>query len=132
MASNYWRLRGKAKEAVDCLRKVIHYAPVQFKHIGLLSLANVFHRSHNSEDAIEVLKLAVRYAPKNPALHFTMGNVYATIFKFNESAQSYDTAVKLQPSFQAARLRKHAVLCHEKFEQALEDQHKSLQVNPLV
>ncbi len=51
-AANYWRLRGKAKESVDCLRKAIYYAPVQYKHIGLLALANVFHRSHNSEDAL--------------------------------------------------------------------------------
>jgi hypothetical protein len=49
LAANYWRIRGKPKEAIECLRKSINSAPVQFKHLGLLSLANVFHRSHNSQ-----------------------------------------------------------------------------------
>ena len=48
LASNYWRILGKPKEAIECLRKSIYSAPIHYKHLGLLSLANVFHRSHNS------------------------------------------------------------------------------------
>ena len=49
LASNFWRILGKPKEAIDCLRKSIYSAPVNYKHLGLLSLANVFHRTHNSQ-----------------------------------------------------------------------------------
>ena len=61
MASNYWRIAGRPKEAIDCLRKTIFYAPIQFKHHGLLSLANVFHRTHNSLDAVSSLGIICIY-----------------------------------------------------------------------
>ena len=116
LASNYWRISGRPKEAIgnnvinmpkktrtgwsicnhfpifslsDCLRKAIFYAPIQFKHYGLLSLANIFHRSHNSHDAVAALDLALKYTPENPAIHFTLGNVQATIMQFNQSIKSY-------------------------------------------
>ena len=127
LASNFWRILGKPKEAIECLRKSIHSSPDSFKHYGLLSLSNIFHRSHNSHDAITVLEQGIKYAPENSALYFTMGNVYATLMQFNNSAKSYNEAIKLQPDFEAARLRKYAVLCHRKLEQALEEQHKSLE-----
>ncbi len=127
LASNFWRILGKPKEAIDCLRKSIKASPPDFKHFGLLSLANVFHRTHNSHDAISALELALKFAPDNPALYFTMGNVYATLMQFNNSAKSYNEALKLQPQFDAAKLRRHAVLCHQKLENALEDQHRSLE-----
>ena len=124
LASNYWRILGKPKEAVMCLRKCINSAPVNYKHLGLLSLANVFHRTHNSQDAIATLELALKYTPENPAIHFTMGNVYATLMQFNSSAKSYADALRIQPQFEAAKSRRHAVLCHHKLEQALEEQHR--------
>merc|ERR1711935_1205210 len=127
LASNFWRILGKPKEAIDCLRKSIYSAPVNYKHLGLLSLANVFHRTHNSQDAITTLDLALKYAPENPAIFFTMGNVHATLMQFNNSAQSYADALKIQPQFDAAKSRRHAVLCHHKLEQALEEQHRSLE-----
>ena len=83
LASHYWRILGQAKEAIECLRKSIFSAPVNYKHLPLLSLANIFHRSQNSHDAIETLELALKYAPDNPAIYFTMGNVYATLLQFN-------------------------------------------------
>ena len=83
LASHYWRILGRAKEAVECLRKSIHSAPISYKHLPLLSLANIFHRSQNSHDAIETLELALKYDPDNPAIYFTLGNVYATLLNFN-------------------------------------------------
>ena len=43
------------------------------------------------------------------------------------SVKSYSEALKLQPQFEAARSRRYAVLCHHKLEQALEEQHRSLE-----
>ena len=76
------------------------------------------------QDAITTLDLALKYAPENPAIFFTMGNVHATLMQFNNSAQSYADALKIQPQFDAAKSRRHAVLCHHKLEQALEEQHR--------
>ncbi len=36
-------------------------------------------------------------------LHFTLGNVYATVMQFNNSADSYQRAVEIRPKYQAAK-----------------------------
>jgi tetratricopeptide (TPR) repeat protein len=84
------------------------------------------------KDAITVLELASKYDQDNSAIYFTMGNVYATLMQFNESAKAYSQALKFQPRFNAAKIRRHAVLCHFKLEQALEEQHRSLEVRLYV
>ena len=126
-ASNYWRIVGKPSEAIECQKKALHLAPNVWKFSALLSMANVLHRTHYSEDAVTILHKAIEITPDNPALHFTLGNIQATLLKFNESAESFDMALKLQPSFEAAARRRHAVVCHQKLEQTLEQQQHALQ-----
>lgn len=84
LASSYWRIRGRPEEAIKCLRPAIHFAPEDFKHFGLLAVANIFHRSHRSVDAVQVLKEAIKVAPQTPVLYLTLGNIYATLMRFEE------------------------------------------------
>ena len=126
-ASNYWRIIGKPHEAIDCQKKALHLAPTIWKFSALLSMANVLHRSHHSEDAVTILKNAIDITPDNPALHFTLGNIQATLLNFNESAESFRMAINLQSNFEAAKKRRHAVVCHQKIERALEEQQHALQ-----
>ena len=110
LASSFWRVLGKPVEAIDCLRKAVYYAPIQFKYYGLLSLANIYHRTHNSLDAVAALELAVNYSPDEYILHYTLGNVYATLMQFNNSIQSYSDALRIQPHMKNIKDRRHAVL----------------------
>lgn len=126
-ASNYWRVVGNADEALTCLRNAIVFAPEAQRHIGLLGLANICHRTHFSDEAISVLQKAIEYSPDKAALHFTLGNVYATMMQFNQSAESYKKALEIKPKFQAAKARRHGVICHENLERMLQRQHSSLQ-----
>ena len=126
-ASNYWRIVGRPSEAIECQKKALHLAPKIWKFSALLSMANVLHRTHHSEDAVTVLHKAIEITPDNPALHFTLGNIQATLLNFNKSAESFSMALKLQPHFEAAKRRRHAVVCHQKIEQALEEQQHALQ-----
>ena len=84
LASSYWRIAGKASETVHCLRKAIALAPFEYRHYGLLALANVFHRAHRSEDAVLVLEEALTNSPRNPVIYFAMGNVYASLMQFQK------------------------------------------------
>ena len=95
-ASNYWRIIGKPHEAIECQKKALHLAPRIWKFSALLSMANILHRTHHSEDAVAVLHKAIEITPDNPALHFTLGNIQATLLNFNESAESFSNAIKLQ------------------------------------
>jgi len=44
--------------------------------------------------------------------------------EYNKSVICFENTLKIQPDFEAAAKRKHAVLCHSKLEAALEAQHR--------
>ena len=44
--------------------------------------------------------------------------------EYNKSIICFENTLKIQPDFEAAAKRKHAVLCHSKLEGALEAQHR--------
>jgi hypothetical protein len=43
---------------------------------------------------------------------------------YNKSIICFENTLKIQPDFEAAAKRKHAVMCHQKLEAALEAQHR--------
>jgi len=77
LASFYWRAKGNGAEAVECLRRALHFCPYHFKHIPLTSLGNVLHRAHASEEAAIVIHHAIDVSPESSIAHFTLGNIYA-------------------------------------------------------
>ncbi|RWS19182.1 Tetratricopeptide repeat protein 17-like protein, partial [Leptotrombidium deliense] len=124
MASYYWRAKGNGFEAVECLRRALHCAPHNYKHIPLASLGNVLHRAHHSEEAAIVMHHAIDVSSENPISHFTLGNIYAVLADYNKSLICYENVLKLDKTFSEAKLRYHAVLCHQKVEKALRAQHE--------
>ena len=77
-AALYWRVRGQASEAVQCLRHSLYYAPREMKDVPLVSLANILHRAGLYNDALIVTNMALEIAPKVVVTHFTMANIYVS------------------------------------------------------
>jgi len=50
--------------------------------------------------------------------------VLQVLGEYNKSVICFENTLKIQPDFEAAAKRKHAVLCHAKLEGALEAQHR--------
>ncbi|CAL1274123.1 unnamed protein product [Larinioides sclopetarius] len=127
MAAYYWRIHGNATNAIECVRRALHFSPREYKDVTLINMGNILHLSHMSEEAAIVVHAAVDIAPNNAICHFTLGNIYAVLADYNKSAICFENAVKIQPDFTNAAQRYHAVMCHSKLEKALEAQHISLQ-----
>ncbi|OQR77537.1 tetratricopeptide repeat protein 17-like, partial [Tropilaelaps mercedesae] len=127
LAALYWREKGSAPAAVECLRRALHVSPHEVKDVALISLANVLHRARMSDEAAIVVHAAIDIAPDNAICHFTLGNIYAVLAEYNKSEICYENMLRLQPEFRSARQRLHAVRCHSKVEAALEKQHRELQ-----
>ncbi|GIX97906.1 tetratricopeptide repeat protein 17 [Caerostris darwini] len=127
MAAYYWRIQGNATNAIECVRRALHYSPREFKDISLINLGNILHLSHLPEEAAIVVHAAVDVAPTNAICHFTLGNIYAVLADYNKSSICFDNALQIQPDFTNAAQRYHAVMCHDKLETALESQHINLQ-----
>ena len=127
MASFYWRIKGEPYHVLECLRRALHFSPRMQKDVALISLANVLHRTRYSNEAAIVVHAALDVSKELNVNHFTLGNVYAVLAEYNKSVICFENTLKIQPDFEAAAKRKHAVLCHAKLEGALEAQHRTLQ-----
>ncbi|XP_052798048.1 tetratricopeptide repeat protein 17-like isoform X3 [Mya arenaria] len=127
MAAFYWRIKGDPYNVIECVRRALHYSPRHQKDVALISLANVLHRAQKSNEAAIVVHAALDVSKELNVNHFTLGNIYAVLGEYNKSVICFENTLKIQPDFEAAAKRKHAVLCHAKLEGALEAQHRSLQ-----
>lgn len=83
LATLYYRITGKAQEAVECCRRAVHYSPKETRTIALVNLGNILTHSHYQEDGIIVLHAAVDHAPNDPIAHYTLANSYALIGDLN-------------------------------------------------
>jgi len=77
-AALYWRVKGQASEAVQCLRHSLYYAPREMKDIPLVSLANILHRAGLYNDALIVTNMALEISPQVVVTHFTMANIFVS------------------------------------------------------
>ncbi|CAG2224007.1 Tetratricopeptide repeat protein 17 [Mytilus edulis] len=71
--------------------------------------------------AIECVRRALHFSPSLASFGFQV------LAEYNKSIICFENTLRIQPDFDAAAKRKHAVLCHAKLEEALEAQHRSLQ-----
>ncbi|XP_025087686.1 tetratricopeptide repeat protein 17-like isoform X2 [Pomacea canaliculata] len=127
MAAFYWRIKGEPFQAIECIRRALHYSPRHQKDVALISLANILHRARYSNEAAILVHSALDLSRELNVNHFTLGNIYAVLGEYNKSIICFENTLKIQPEFEAAAKRKHAVLCHSKLEAALEAQHRALQ-----
>ncbi|KAL4224492.1 Tetratricopeptide repeat protein 17 [Mactra antiquata] len=127
MAAFYWRIKGDPLNVIECVRRALHFSPRKKSDVALISLANVLHRAQKSNEAAIVVHTAIDVSRELNVNHFTLGNIYAVLGEYNKSVICFENTLRLQPDFEAAAKRKHAVICHAKLEMALEAQHRSLQ-----
>ncbi|BFZ05335.1 hypothetical protein BsWGS_08373 [Bradybaena similaris] len=127
MAAFYWRIKGNPYQAIECIRRALHHSPRLQKDVALISLANILHRARYSNEAAILVHAALEVSKELNVNHFTLGNIYAVLGEYNKSIICFENTLKIQPDFEAASKRKHAVICHSKLEMALEAQHRSLQ-----
>jgi len=129
MAANYWRIKGNAPEAIECLRKCLLHGPSEARSISvpLVSLGNILHHSQKTEDAAKLLEMAIDHDPQNSVSHYTLGNIYAALMHYNKSVSSFTYAQRLSPDLPWIEKRLAAVKCHQRLERSLEEQHLQLQ-----
>ena len=102
----------------------VHLGARVERFVPLVDLGVVLHRCRHSESGAVVLHAAVDHHDQSPEAHYALGNAYAVLGDYNRSATCFNNTVKLEPGHEGARKRRHAVLCHDRLETALETQHK--------
>lgn len=83
MATLYYRIIGKAREAIECCQRALYYSPREARTIALVNMGNILTHSQHQEDGIIVLHAAVDHTPSDPIGHYTLANSYALIGDLN-------------------------------------------------
>lgn len=83
LATLYYRIIGKALEAIECCRRALYYSPRKTRTIALVNMGNILTHTHHQEDGIIVLHAAVDHTPSDPIAHYTLANSYALIGDLN-------------------------------------------------
>jgi len=100
---NVWRVKGETSLAVECFRKALS---LEIQNTdALLNLACSLHNVGHSQDAEHLLRTALEVVPNSVLHHFTLGNVLIAQDEVDAAAQSFQTALSLQPSFSIAQDR---------------------------
>lgn len=140
LAAFYWRIKGSATPAIECLRRALHFSPRRFVDIALVSLANVLHLGKRSQDAAVLMHAALQISPNRENHHFMLGNVFAVLGDYNASKVHYQTALDIRASrrsqeegaihsmqVEETKQRLHAVQCLQALTTALEQEHAQLE-----
>ncbi|EFO83840.1 hypothetical protein CRE_14895 [Caenorhabditis remanei] len=112
LSSLYWRVTGNAENAMGCLRCALHTAPPHMRDVALVSLANICHQAGLLNSALISAGAALSASPRLVAIHFTLGNIYASIGDYQRALNFYYSTLSLQSNFQPAKDRIRTIYCH--------------------
>ncbi|KAI1719657.1 tetratricopeptide repeat protein 17 [Ditylenchus destructor] len=111
-AALYWRVRGDAVNAIECLRHALHNSPPDMKDVPLISLANIYHQAGFLNSALIVGGKALETSPDSVvAIHFTLATVYDSMGNYPHALKFFYSTLALQSNFQVAKDRIKAIHC---------------------
>ncbi len=91
---------GRIDQADKLCTAIMHAAP---NHVGAINLLAMIAQKVNRHDlAASLLRRAVAIAPKDPFLHFGLGNAEAELGRLADSRACYRQAIAIKPDFPEA------------------------------
>lgn len=73
-------------QAVACYRRAFVNAPINYKDMALIGLANTLQLADEAVDAITLAQMAIQISPRNPTNHLMMGNLLVVIDEQTDEA----------------------------------------------
>ncbi|KRZ94078.1 Tetratricopeptide repeat protein 17 [Trichinella sp. T8] len=128
LASYYWRAVGNSTEAVHCLRSAVYFVPRNQIVIPMLSLLNVLGHGNRLADAAIVADMTVAMNNSLGAL-ITVSHVYAATSQYKKASTILKLLMLMPMSNVLRSVAENyvaAIKCHEKLENALQEQHTNL------
>ncbi|VDK47979.1 unnamed protein product [Anisakis simplex] len=125
LAALYWRIKGDAKNAIECLRRSLHYSTHDKRARAMVALGNLLHRAGHSSDAVILYQLVMNEV-KNANLHMAMGDALTVIQNRTEAIVEYEQALAIDASLESASIKAAALKCDLKLIDAMEKQHRNL------
>ncbi|XP_068672109.1 tetratricopeptide repeat protein 17-like [Montipora foliosa] len=119
LAAYYWRIKGNALEAVECLRQALYFSPREHKDRALMSLAAVLYHANYGHDSIVLLHSAMDTCSEQSVYHFLLGNIYASLKMFEMADLCYRFTMVFSPNTETLCERIKAARCELKLKELL-------------
>ncbi|XP_078346607.1 tetratricopeptide repeat protein 17-like [Oculina patagonica] len=121
LAAYYWRIKGNAPQAVECLRQALYFSPREHKDRALMSLAAVLHYANHTHDSVVLLHTALDMCEEYSVYHFLLGNIYASLKMYEMAELCYKFTIAVSPDTELLCERLKAVRCELKLKQLLKE-----------
>ncbi|KAJ7373719.1 Tetratricopeptide repeat protein 17 [Desmophyllum pertusum] len=122
LAAYYWRIKGNAPQAVECLRQALYFSPSEHKDRALVSLAAVLHHANHTFDSLVLLHTALDTCEESFSVyHFLLGNIYARVKMYEMAELCYRFTIAVSPDTKSLCERLKAIRCELKLKQLLEE-----------
>lgn len=95
---NYWRIRGDARQSIECFRLALSISPTNAE--VLLNLARVLYNLQYLDDAIHLTRRSLEVQPPDRSAwrqYFTLGEIFKAYGHFQESVLHLRHALELYP-----------------------------------
>ncbi|XP_055913550.1 tetratricopeptide repeat protein 17-like [Eupeodes corollae] len=95
---NYWRIRGDARQSIECFRRALAISPTNAE--VLLNLARVLYNLQYLDDAIHLTRRSLEVQPPDRSAwrqYFTLGEIFKAYGHFQESVLHLRHALELYP-----------------------------------
>lgn len=95
---NYWRIRGDARQSIECFRRALSMSPTNAE--VLLNLARVLYNLQYLDDAIHLTRRSLEVQPPDRSAwrqYFTLGEIFKAYGHFQESVLHLRHALELYP-----------------------------------
>lgn len=87
----YWWRLGNLYEAIECARRAIHFAPLEYIDIPLANLGNLLYlHGEKFEDALMVIRAAIDHAPNEAKYYLLLGEAYIHKGEFESGVKCFE------------------------------------------
>ncbi|XP_033645918.1 tetratricopeptide repeat protein 17-like [Asterias rubens] len=96
----YWLMIGNNFHGVECLRRALVHAPVEYADVPLVNAASVLLHAGKAEDAVQLLRMALVVNKTEPITHFVLANAMAASGNLDSAANEFIVALNSDPKDQ--------------------------------
>lgn len=100
--------QGRLAEAIEYGRTAVEKNP--YHKLAYEALASAYKKMGEDSLALEAIDSYIALAPNEPNPHSVRGDILAMMGRFDESLESFSTALRIDPDFNAARVNGTFVL----------------------
>ncbi|XP_038052658.1 tetratricopeptide repeat protein 17-like [Patiria miniata] len=116
LAGFYWLMIGNNYHGIECLRRALHRAPVEYADVPLVNAASVLLNARRAEDAVQLLRMALVVNSTEPITHFVLANALAASGNLDAAANEFAVALTFNPKDQYLNTLKQ-LKCFQKQEE---------------